>query len=75
MLHEFLGLLLAEAGQVKGSVLDMGCGTGDNVLEKAERGHDSWGMDIVPAAIDQAKAKAKLRRRHCGVGNLAREKA
>jgi ubiquinone/menaquinone biosynthesis C-methylase UbiE len=52
---------LANAGQVKGSVLDMGCGAGDNVLEMAERGHEAWGIDIVPMAIDQAKAKAKLR--------------
>ncbi len=52
---------LANAGQIKGSVLDVGCGTGDNVLEMAERGHDAWGVDIVPMAIDQAKAKARLR--------------
>lgn len=52
---------LANAGQVKGSVLDVGCGLGDNVLEMAERGHEAWGIDIVPMAIDQAKAKAKLR--------------
>ena len=52
---------LANAGQITGSVLDVGCGTGDNVLEMAERGHDAWGIDIVPMAIDQAKAKARLR--------------
>jgi 2-polyprenyl-3-methyl-5-hydroxy-6-metoxy-1,4-benzoquinol methylase len=52
---------LANAGQVKGRVLDVGCGLGDNVLEMAERGHEAWGVDIVPMAIDQAKAKAKLR--------------
>jgi len=52
---------LANAGQIKGSVLDVGCGTGDNVLEMVERDHDAWGIDIVPMAIDQAKAKARLR--------------
>lgn len=52
---------LANAGQIKGSVLDVGCGTGDVVLEMAERGHEAWGIDIVPMAIDQAKAKARLR--------------
>lgn len=52
---------LANAGQINGSVLDVGCGTGDNVMEMAERGNDAWGIDIVPMAIDQAKAKAKLR--------------
>jgi len=39
---------LANAGQIKGSVLDVGCGTGDNVLEMAERGYEAWGIDIVP---------------------------
>jgi SAM-dependent methyltransferase len=52
---------LANLGQVEGSVLDLGCGTGDLVLEMAERGHEAWGVDMVPRAIDQAKAKARLR--------------
>lgn len=52
---------LANEGTIKGSVLDLGCGTGDNVLEFAERGHEAWGIDIVPGAIDQARAKARLR--------------
>lgn len=52
---------LAQAGEIKGTVLDVGCGTGDLVLEMAERGHEAWGVDVVPMAIDQAKAKSKLR--------------
>lgn len=52
---------LANEGAIKGSVLDLGCGTGDNVLEMAERGHEAWGIDIVDMAIDQARAKARLR--------------
>jgi SAM-dependent methyltransferase len=52
---------LANEGLVEGSVLDLGCGTGDCVLEMAERGHEAWGIDIVPAAIDQAEAKRRLR--------------
>jgi SAM-dependent methyltransferase len=52
---------LANEGMIVGSVLDVGCGTGETVLEMAERGHEAWGIDIVPAAIDQARAKAKLR--------------
>lgn len=52
---------LANEGQIKGSVLDVGCGTGENALEMADRGHEVWGIDIVAIAIDQAKAKAKLR--------------
>lgn len=52
---------LANAGQITGTVLDVGCGTGEVALEMAERGHEAWGIDISPNAIDQAKAKAKLR--------------
>jgi SAM-dependent methyltransferase len=52
---------LANEGDIVGSVLDVGCGTGETVLEMAERGHDAWGIDIVAVAIDQARAKAKLR--------------
>lgn len=52
---------LANEGLIKGSVLDVGCGTGDVALEMAERGFEAWGIDIVPQAIDQAKAKARLR--------------
>jgi SAM-dependent methyltransferase len=52
---------LANEGAIKGSVLDVGCGTGENALEMAERGHEAWGVDIVSGAIDQARAKAKLR--------------
>lgn len=52
---------LANAGAITGSVLDLGCGTGEVTLEMAERGHEAWGIDISPNAIDQCKAKAKLR--------------
>ena len=52
---------LAEAGQVRGSVLDAGCGTGENVLYLAARGHECWGIDFVPVAIERAKAKAAQR--------------
>ncbi len=52
---------LAEAGLVRGSVLDVGCGTGENLLFLAARGHEAWGIDFVPAAIERAKEKAKER--------------
>lgn len=52
---------LAESGQIRSSVLDVGCGTGENVLYLAARGHDCWGIDIVPVAIERAKAKATER--------------
>jgi cyclopropane fatty-acyl-phospholipid synthase-like methyltransferase len=49
---------LAEAGQIRGSVLDVGCGTGENLLYLAARGHEAWGLDFVPVAIERAQAKA-----------------
>ncbi len=52
---------LAEVGKIRGSVLDVGCGTGENVLYLAARGHKCSGLDFVPAAIEQAKAKAVYR--------------
>ena len=52
---------LAEAGQIRGSVLDVGCGTGENLLYLAARGHKAWGLDFVPVAIERAKAKAAQR--------------
>ena len=62
---------LAEAGQIRGSVLDVGCGTGENLLYLAARGHEAWGLDFVPVAIERAKAKASQRKieAHFIVGN------
>jgi len=52
---------LEAAGELKGSVLDIGCGTGENALFLAGRGHEVWGIDFAPTAIEKAKAKAKQR--------------
>ena len=62
---------LAEAGQIRGSVLDVGCGTGENILYLAAKGHDSWGLDFLPLVIERAKAKAAQREidAHFIVGN------
>jgi ubiquinone/menaquinone biosynthesis C-methylase UbiE len=49
---------LEAAGEICGRVLDVGCGTGDNALFVGSRGHETWGLDFVPEAIDRAKAKA-----------------
>jgi cyclopropane fatty-acyl-phospholipid synthase-like methyltransferase len=51
----------AEAGEISGSVLDVGCGTGENALHLAERGHQVLGVDAAPAAIERASAKARDR--------------
>jgi SAM-dependent methyltransferase len=52
---------LAEAGAIRGVVLDVGCGTGENALYLAERGLDVWGIDFIPKAIERARAKALQR--------------
>jgi SAM-dependent methyltransferase len=54
-------LRLADSGHVRGSVLDVGCGPADNALLFAERGHEVWGIDMVPKAIELAKEKAARR--------------
>jgi SAM-dependent methyltransferase len=52
---------LEEAGEIQGSVLDVGCGTGENVLYLASRGHDAWGVDLAPLAIEIARRKSAER--------------
>ena len=52
---------LVEIGQITGSVLDVGCGTGENVLYLAEHGFAAAGIDGAPTAIRKARAKAKRR--------------
>ena len=46
------------AGEVTGSVLDAGCGTGDNALYFAEQGHKVTGIDFLPVPIERARQKA-----------------
>ena len=41
-----------------GSVLDAGCGTGRVAIELARRGYRTVGIDVDPALLDQARAKA-----------------
>lgn len=48
---------LFEAGKLHGHILDIGCGTGCNAIYLAERGCTVTGFDLVPAAIEQAKAR------------------
>lgn len=52
---------LEAEGRVGASVLDVGCGTGENALYMAERGHEVWGIDISGLAIERAKVKAHAR--------------
>ena len=53
---------LARIGLIAGSVLDAGCGTGENALHLAGLGHPVLGVDFAVAAIERAVAKAADRR-------------
>lgn len=52
---------LAEQGEISGDVLDVGCGTGENALYLADRGHDVVGVDASSTAIDRATEKGQNR--------------
>jgi len=49
------------ADQITGSVLDAGCGTGENALFFASRRHKVTGIDFLTEPINRAKQKAKQR--------------
>lgn len=49
---------LTEEGAIKGRVLDVGCGTGENAMLFAGLGLEVWGVDAAPLAIEKAKRKA-----------------
>ncbi|MGW5723365.1 class I SAM-dependent methyltransferase [Amycolatopsis sp. NPDC003865] len=52
---------LAEAGEIRGKVLDVGCGTGEHVLMAAGLGLDATGVDLASAALRAAEEKARER--------------
>ena len=56
-------LALAEAGAIRGRVLDVGCGTGEHVLMCAGLGLDATGIDLAAAALRTAEEKARDRGR------------
>lgn len=49
------------ADQIVGSVLDAGCGTGENALYFAARGQRVTGIDFLPQPIAEAKRKSRER--------------
>lgn len=49
------------ADQVTGSILDAGCGTGENALFFAARGHVVLGIDFLESPILEARRKAQAR--------------
>jgi cyclopropane fatty-acyl-phospholipid synthase-like methyltransferase len=54
-------LALAEAGAIRGRVLDVGCGTGEHALLAASLGLEATGIDLAAAAIERARRKAAQR--------------
>jgi cyclopropane fatty-acyl-phospholipid synthase-like methyltransferase len=52
---------LADQGLLRGRLLDSGCGTGENTMMAAAHGADALGVDVAPAAIAKARAKAAER--------------
>jgi cyclopropane fatty-acyl-phospholipid synthase-like methyltransferase len=57
---EFVSLF--NRGEVKGSVIDVGCGTGENSLFFASKGNNVLGVDYSVRAIEKAREKAVSRK-------------
>lgn len=54
-------VVVRTAPQMKGSLLDVGCGTGEHALFFASRGQSAVGVDYVAAPLAQARQKATAR--------------
>lgn len=52
---------LAQSGEIVGTVLDVGCGTGENALYLSSLGHEVTAIDIAQEAIDKARRKSLQR--------------
>src|SRR5436190_24338787 len=53
---------VAEAERSGGPVQEIGCGTGRVLLPTAERGVESWGIDVSRVALDRLALKAERQR-------------
>jgi SAM-dependent methyltransferase len=48
-----------EGGWIRGEILDIGCGLGDNAIYLAKCGHNVTGLDISPTALIIAQRRAE----------------
>jgi SAM-dependent methyltransferase len=64
--HGEADLVATLAGPPPGPVLDAGCGTGRVAIELARRGYTTTGIDVDPALLDRARAKAPELEWHLG---------
>ncbi len=58
--HEIPDLLKVFAESKVKTILDIGCGTGDHVIELARRGFDALGIDRSSAMISEANRRKKV---------------
>jgi SAM-dependent methyltransferase len=49
---------LERAGLIRGTVLDVGCGTGEHTILLSMLGYDVLGLDFAPEAVEQARRNA-----------------
>jgi cyclopropane fatty-acyl-phospholipid synthase-like methyltransferase len=52
---------VAAADRIRGAILDAGCGTGENTLFFAARGHQVTGIDFLEHPVEEARRKAQQR--------------
>ena len=56
---ELVDIIEGPSGLAAGRALDLGCGTGTNVIYLAQHGWDATGVDFVNKAIKRARLKAR----------------